>query len=62
MAMLLTELKGTAESSLQKTVTDCVISVRLFGGFFSHHLYDVFKEKNNVIFSCCVLARNKNEL
>lgn len=45
MAMLLTELKGTAESSLQKTVTDCVISVRLFGVFFTHHLYDVFNEK-----------------
>lgn len=30
MAMLLTELKGTAESSLQKTVTDCVISVPSF--------------------------------
>ena len=45
MAMLLTELKGTAEASLQKTVTDCVISVRSFGFFPrkpSHRLFDVF--------------------
>ena len=50
MAMLLTELKGTAESSLQKTVTDCVISVRLFG-FFSLTTSMVFLRKKIMSFS-----------